>query len=421
MRLGGSETVVESLPSIEMDRIRALRNPIRHYDWGSREAIASWTGRPTPSARPEAELWLGAHPSDPSQVRIDDATTSTEPLDRWIARDPAAALGSDVAERFDGELPFLFKVLAPERALSIQTHPDAERARRGYAREDAAGLAPEDPQRNYRDPHSKPELICALTQFSALCDLRERRDTARLLRALAIDSLETVAEVVETEGSAAGLRALLELDEEPRRAIALDAAARVADTNEPALELVGHLGAQHPGDIGVLAPLFMNRVDLSPGEALFLDAGRIHAYLQGFGVELMGNSDNTLRGGLTTRHVDVPEFLAALDPSEGVPRRLAPNAEGEGVLHYAAPTARFELRRFQLEGRSVLDRKPGEGPEIWLCTAGRVRLRDTRHAASFELAAGSAVWVPASAGRVEISGEGALHVASVPARPSSRA
>lgn len=418
MRLGGSETFGESLPSSAMDRIRALRNPIRHADWGSREAIASWTGSPTPSALPEAEIWLGAHPNDPSQVLLGDAPTSAEPLDSWIARDPAAALGASVADRFGGELPFLFKVLAPERALSIQTHPDAERARRGFAREDAAGLARDDPRRSYRDPNSKPELICALTHFSALCDLRERRDVARLLRELAMESLEPIAGVVETAGSAAGLRALLELDEARRRTIAQRAAAGVAGARDPALELVGRLGTQHPGDIGVLAPLFMNQVDLAPGEALFLEAGRIHAYLHGFGVELMGNSDNTLRGGLTTRHVDIPEFLAALVPREGAARRLAPTADAEGVLHYVAPTPEFELRCFDLAPASPLERRPGEGPEIWLCTAGCVRLRDTRHDASFELAAGSAVWVPASSGRFEVAGDGVLHVASVPARAS---
>jgi mannose-6-phosphate isomerase len=394
-----------------MDRIRALRNPIRHYAWGSREAIARWSGRPAPSEQPEAELWLGAHPNDPSRVLLDDAGATAEPLDARIARDPAASLGARVAERFGGELPFLLKVLAPERALSIQTHPDAERACRGYAREDAAGLAPDDPRRSYRDRRAKPELICALTQFSALCDLRERNEAAPLLRAL---QLEALAEVVETAGSAAGLHSLLELSEATKRAIAERVAATVVGARDPAFELVGRLCAQHPGDIGVLAPLFMNFIELAPGEALFLEAGHIHAYLRGLGVELMGNSDNTLRGGLTPRHLDIPEFLAALDPSEGAPRRLTPSAGADGVLRYAAPTPAFELRRFELTAGHSLARTPGDGPEIWLCTSGRAQLHDTRHDASFALPAGSSVWVPATAGPFEVTGDAVFHVAAVP-------
>jgi mannose-6-phosphate isomerase len=413
MRLGGSESAGESLLSVAMDRIRALRNPIRHRDWGSREALARWMGRPCPSEEREAELWLGAHPQDPSRVVLGDG--SEIPLDRWIERDPVAALGRRVAEAFGGELPFLFKVLAPTQALSIQTHPDALRARRGFAREDEQGVPRDAPQRTYRDPYAKPELICALTRFSALCDFRAGDVVASELRALRLAGLERAAEAAASEGSAAGLARLLELDEPARRALAESAAAAAAGTSEGTLELVDRLAGQHPGDIGILAPLFLNRIELAPGEALFLEAGHVHAYLEGLGVELMGNSDNTLRAALTRRAVDLPEFLAALDPSETAPPPIAPEADGHGSLRYATPANEFELRRFELAGGGSLEAAPRDGPEIWLCTSGEARLLDAQHAASFELVPGAAVWVPASAGRIELRGSGTLHVASVPA------
>ena len=154
-----------------MDRIRRLRNPIRDYAWGSKTALAQLQGRPGPTASPEAELWMGAHPLFPSEVEV-DSDSDWVPLSEWIRRDPAAVLGEETARRFGGELPFLFKVLAAERALSIQAHPDAQQARAGFERENAAGLALEDPRRNYRDANPKPELICALTRFRLLCGFR---------------------------------------------------------------------------------------------------------------------------------------------------------------------------------------------------------------------------------------------------------
>jgi len=166
-----------------LDRIRLLRNPIRHYRWGSRTAIARLQGRSHPTEQPEAELWMGAHPDDPSFVEAGDGP----PVDllRWIERDPVAVLGERVAREHDGALPFLLKVLAAETPLSVQTHPDAERARRGYARENAAGVPLRSARRSYRDPHAKPELICALTPFDALCGFRPQRAVAASMRAVA--------------------------------------------------------------------------------------------------------------------------------------------------------------------------------------------------------------------------------------------
>lgn len=402
-----------------MDRIRALRNPIRHYPWGSHTALAEWGGRASPSPEPEAELWLGAHPSAPSHVVVDTAGERNVPLDEWITRDPVAALGERVAAEFDGQLPFLFKVLAPSRALSIQTHPDAERAERGFQRENEAGLPNDHPERSYRDPRPKPELICALTGFSALCGFQPRDAVAAQLRDLGIELLAAVAEKVETSGSAAGLSELLKLAPAARKDLAESATARIETLpdGDPAYALVTELGRQYPTDVGILAPLFMNAVVLAPGEALFLEAGLVHAYLHGFGIELMGNSDNTLRGGLTQRHIDLPEFLAALDPSEAAPPKLRPVASSaEQPLRYQTPERSFSLQRLAIgPGAGLEPLRSSSGPEIWLCTAGRLRLEATPASRQLELVRGQAAWVPAAAGSFQIEGEGVVHVACMPA------
>ncbi|MFQ5418111.1 MAG: mannose-6-phosphate isomerase, class I, partial [Myxococcota bacterium] len=152
-----------------MDRVRLLRNPIREYAWGSHTALAELLGAPSPSAQPQAELWMGAHREAPSRVR---AGSDEPPLADWIARDAIAVLGPEVARHFGGELPFLLKILAAARPLSLQTHPDAQQARKGFERENAAGVAAGAPNRSFRDPNPKPELVCALTQFTALCGFR---------------------------------------------------------------------------------------------------------------------------------------------------------------------------------------------------------------------------------------------------------
>ena len=399
-----------------MDRIRALRNPIRHYPWGSHTALSEWSGRPSPSEQPEAELWLGAHPSAPSQILTGSDGDAPIPLDRWIAQDPVAALGERVAATFEEQLPFLLKVLAPAKALSIQTHPNAERARRGFERENEAGLPLDHPKRSYRDPRPKPELICALTGFSALCGFREREDATDRLRQLALPALAPICETIEERGTAAGLSALLREAPESRESAATEVARRVGAgaTEDPVHAIVGRLATQYPGDIGILAPLFLHTVTLAPGEALFLRAGLVHAYLDGFGIEVMGNSDNTLRGGLTGRHVDVPEFVGALDPSERVPARLRPSGKPGELERYVTPDSAFALQRLTvspLEARAV---PRSSGPEIWLCTAGHVRVESRRGTGALELPCGEGLWVPASEGPLRASGEGVIHIASGP-------
>jgi mannose-6-phosphate isomerase len=400
-----------------MNRIRLLRNPIRDYAWGSRSALAELTGRPAPAPTPEAELWMGAHPAAPSEVRADSGWVS---LPDWIRRDPEAVLGVETARRFGGELPFLFKVLAPERALSIQTHPDAERARAGFERENAAGLELGDPKRSYRDPNPKPELICALTRFRLLCGFRRAEEILRGFLALRLSSLEPL--IAELRGAPEGgglerfFRALMTRDDEERRRLAEEVAEAATRGEQDRLVCgwVQELAHQHPGDVGVLAPLLLNPIELGPGQALYLPAGELHSYLGGVGVELMANSDNVLRGGLTTKHVDVTELLDTLSFREGLPPLLEPRAVAEAERVYDTPAHEFSLSVLRSSRAAPVSVDTGGSVEILLCTEGEAVVRGRAHREATPLPRGAAALVPAGAGAYRVEGEATLHRAGVP-------
>lgn len=363
---------------------------------------------------------MGAHPSAPSLLTGEDAATPDRQLDEWIARDPLVTLGEATSERFGGELPFLFKVLAPDRALSIQTHPDRARARAGFDRENAAGLSASAPGRSYRDPNPKPELICALTRFDALCGFHDPADIRSGLERLEIASLGAILQALESGGIATGFRALLETDVATQREIAEAASIRAAAfAEDPPFALVSVLAEQHPGDIGALAPIWMRLISLEPGQALFLEAGEIHTYISGVGIELMGNSDNVLRGGLTAKHVNVPELCETLTFSQTAPRVLTaePEETGDGSV-YPTSAEEFTLRVFDVSDEQPIERSStASSAEIWLCSAGSASLTDKRYETTLELARGEAAWIPASAGPHRVEGAGAFHVASVGPTP----
>ncbi len=396
-----------------IDRIRLLTNPIRDYAWGSHSAIAELQGRPAPTERPEAELWMGAHPNAPSRLcRGEDR----ERMDAAIARRPRAILGERVAQRYQG-LPFLFKVLAAEQPLSIQAHPDSHRARAGFARENAAGLAPDDPQRSYRDARHKPELVCALSPFLALRGFRAPSETRALLERLEAPGLAALLRCLDEPDAGRGLHRLLEtlLRTPPEaRRDALDEAVTAARTlapSEPAFDWVVRLGERYPDDAGVLAPLFLHLVRLEPGEAMYLPPGELHAHLAGTCVEVMANSDNVVRGGLTHKHVDVVELLEIVRFEPGPIEVVRPAPDAHGRLVYATPAAEFELSRLEVQGdtRSF----PASGAEILLCTEGALLVRGAS-GDGVALSRGDSCLVPDAAGGYRLEGSGTLFRASVP-------
>jgi mannose-6-phosphate isomerase len=348
--------------------VELLENPVRPYAWGSRTVIAELRGEPSPSPHPEAEMWLGAHPGDPSRlVGADGGRTSL--LDALRA-DPEGLLGPDRCAKWSGNLPYLLKVLAADEPLSLQAHPSSAQAAEGFARENAAGIPVDAPTRNYRDASHKPELICALSEFHALVGFREVPGTLALLRALDVAELAPHVALLAAQPDAAGLRALfttwitLPQSVLDRAVPALQAACvRLAADGEFAREarMALELSERYPGDAGVLAALLLNLAVLEPGEALYLPAGNMHAYLSGAGVELMANSDNVLRGGLTPKHVDVAELLRVLDFTPHTPPVLH-GTDDNGWVRYDTDAAEFLLRR--LDGGRGADavRGPGRRP-----------------------------------------------------------
>jgi mannose-6-phosphate isomerase len=380
--------------------VELLDNPVRAYAWGSRTVIPELLGQEVPSAHPQAEMWLGAHPADSSHlVHADGGRVSL--LDA-LGADPKQLLGPERSERWDSTLPYLLKVLAADEPLSLQAHPSLEQARAGFAREEAAGLARDASNRNYKDANHKPELICALTELDALVGFRDPAITVRLLRALEVPELASHAELLAAQPDADGLRALF------TTWITLPQA--VLDTLVPALQegcvkLAGddgvfsteartvlELSERYPGDAGVLAALLLNRVSIDPGEALYLPAGNLHAYLSGAGIEIMANSDNVLRGGLTPKHVDVPELLRVLDFHSTPPPIVTGKPDGDWV-RYDTPAVEFLLRRFDgAPGNPVS--VPDRGPRILLCTAGKARVRSL--GGELEIGRGASLWLGAA-------------------------
>ncbi|KMV21089.1 mannose-6-phosphate isomerase, class I [Mycobacterium heckeshornense] len=390
-----------------------LRGAIRTYAWGSRTAIAEFTGRPVPAAHPEAELWLGAHPGDPAWLETDDGEISL--LDALIA-DPEGQLGSSARTRFGDVLPFLVKVLAADEPLSLQAHPSAEQAIEGYLREERLGIPVSSPIRNYRDNRHKPELLVALQPFEVLAGFRPAGRTVELLRALAVSDLDPYIELLNDQSDADGLRALFttwitapQPDIDVLIPAVLEGAIHyvTSGATEFAAEAktVLELGEQYPGDAGVLAALLLNRISLAPGEAIFLPAGNLHTYLRGVAVEVMANSDNVLRGGLTPKHVDVPELLRVLDFTPTTEAQLRPPVHRDGLeLIYDTPAAEFAVSVLTLAdehlGHEVDAPSRHDGPQILLCTEGATAIHGKSRALT--LNRGMAAWVAADDGPIRL-------------------
>jgi mannose-6-phosphate isomerase len=380
--------------------IHPLTGAVRPYAWGSRTVLAALQGRPVPTEGPEAELWLGAHPGDPSTVPGADGPVSLATL---ISEDPKGQLGGEVADEFGARLPYLMKVLAAEAPLSLQAHPDAEYARIAYAAQEADPSAP----RNYTDAYHKPEMLVALTPFDALCGFRDPAVSADVLAELPVPDLAPVVAALRTgvPGLRDAVRMLLEWPAEGRAAL-VDA-ARAAGP-----EVAGKLAAHYPGDPGVLVALLLNHVRLAPGEAIWMPAGNMHAYLHGAGVEIMAASDNVLRGGLTPKRVDVAELLKVLrfevlDDPVLPARPVAP-----GVVTWPVPVREFALYRIDLDGRPPVE-VPGSGPRIVLVSRGEVFLGEA-HGTTLELRTGSAAYAPADAGPITVAGQGEVFAATMP-------
>lgn len=392
-----------------------LDNPIQNYAWGSHTLLAQLLGRP-PAERPEAELWIGAHPRAPSRA------PGGRSLLELIAADPARLLGPDVQRRFGAQLPFLLKVLAVESPLSLQAHPNLEQARAGYAREQAAGIPLDAQERTYKDENHKPELLCALTRFEALSGFREPRLTARLFSELGLAELGLVAQLrsSQPEPLRVAFSGLMTLAAEARAQLTADVLTRAERASGTASPFQGsftwavRLGQAYPGDIGAVASLLLNHLVLEPLQAVYLEAGRLHAYLSGSGVEIMANSDNVLRGGLTPKHVDVAELSKVLRFDAPEVSVTPTHRRSEVELAYETGASEFSLSRIDLEAQHPI-RLQLEGPELLLCVNGQARVQPAQGGAQGAglLAQGQACFLPASDGSVRLEGTARLFRAGV--------
>jgi mannose-6-phosphate isomerase len=368
-----------------------LTSPVRHYPWGSRTVIPDLLGLPSPAEQPYAELWMGAHPDAPSMLA--DGTG----LDAAIKANPDRLLGPKVRERFGNRLPFLMKVLAADTPLSLQAHPTTAQAEAGFAAEEAAGVPHDDPTRTFKDPFHKPEILCAITPVEALCGFRPVQESLHCLAKLQLPELMPTIAALARGGLRAAIPQLLALSARRRvslvRAVATKAAGFVAEHDPEFINTyrwAATLADIYPGDPGVVISLLCNHLRLAPGEAVFLPAGNLHAYLCGAGIEVMASSDNVLRGGLTNKHVDLAALIEVLDFTDGKVPVLHP-VLGPGGLRYRVPIDDFDLTRCQV------DDDPGvlttSGPQVILCAEGTAVL--TAADDEVVLEQGSSAFVPA--------------------------
>lgn len=389
--------------------IYKLDTTVKHYAWGSSEWIPQLTGRPNPALKPWAELWMGVHKEGPSKI-----TETGKALGEFIAGDPAGTLGEKTAREF-GNLPFLLKFLAAAKPLSIQAHPNLEQARRGWEKEKKAG------EGNYHDANHKPEVICALSSFSAMAGFRPIGETQALLEAFFEDAKASSAENKLKERLLASLSSgayrkflhlLLSLGRDEagilaKRALMMpEKPSRAAEKVQAALSFCGAFAGMYPEDPAIIAPLYLNLLELRPGEAIYIPSGTLHAYIRGFGVECMANSDNVLRGGLTDKRINAEELLAILDfapykpeISVGLP---AENSGGRGGwLRYPAPIREFTLFRLETTDRETA-RLEEEGAALITLTRGAAEITVSgpggyekgENAAALVLKEGESAFVP---------------------------
>jgi mannose-6-phosphate isomerase len=394
-----------------------LKNTVQKYDWGSRTAIPELLGEKNFSDEPAAELWMGAHPKAPSLV---DQNGQWIALNDLIAQNPQAVLGEQVARKFHNQLPYLLKVLAAAKPLSIQAHPSREQARRGFEFENDAGIPLDATNRNYKDPNHKPECICALSPFWALYGFRSIAEILFLMGEICPHGLGSELGRLKKQADPGGLKRffskLMSMENDQKMQVIEEATLNVHKRlhQEPAFHWSAKLGVEYPSDIGMLAPLYLNLIQLKPGQALFLPAGELHAYLEGVGIELMANSDNVLRGGLTPKHIDVPELLKVLNFRPHKIKRLGAKKRGQTEKAYASSAEEFALSVIAISNDDFYQKSNMYSAEILLCTEGKAQLKTSGSSRSLDLQKGNSAIVFAEAGSYTIKGNAVLFKAAVP-------
>ncbi|HDZ8828191.1 TPA: mannose-6-phosphate isomerase, class I [Aeromonas dhakensis] len=390
------------MSSRDLPSFLSMQNPIQGYDWGSHDALTTLFGIPNPAGKPQAELWMGAHPNGCSEVVL---AGQTQKLSTLIERDPAAVLGEATQTRF-GSLPFLFKVLCAEKALSIQVHPSKAQAEAGFAKEEAAGISPKAANRNYKDPNHKPELVFALTPYQAMNGFRAIPAILALFERVKLPALAELVAALAASQNEAGLQhffhqLLVQEGARKEEALAGLQAFAAKHQDEETFALITSLAAQYPGDVGLFSPLLLNVVTLQPGQAMYLDACTPHAYVRGTGLEIMANSDNVLRAGLTPKYIDVAELLACTRclPKPDDQILLAPRMDG-AVQHFEVPVPDFTFSVYPAGEHQLTT----ASAEILFAIDEAVILK--RGDDTLRLEKGQSAFIPAATGRYQLLAEG---------------
>jgi mannose-6-phosphate isomerase len=389
-----------------MKKIFKLDCVVQDYAWGATDYIPRLLNIENKENKPFAELWMGAHAKAPSIVK-----STREALNKAIESNPTEMLGLECAHVFNNKLPYLFKVLSSKKPLSIQSHPNLQQAKLGYQQENEAGIALNDFYRNYKDDNHKPELICALTEFHAMCGFRKADEIIKNFKVCKLDHyLDSF--ILFTENKDKQSLKLLFSEILNSKGIKKGRLLNGLITNLYYLDdvltqyWIEEMLELYPNDIGALSPLFLNTFILKPGEAIYLKAGILHAYLRGTGIEIMANSDNVLRGGLTPKNIDVKELLSILDTSMTTPEIQSKN-QNDKVINYHIPINEFSLKRINLKGNhTIVNNKPS----IALLINGSISICTDKECLNFDK--GEVAFIPGSIQEYEISGEGLLFIAS---------
>lgn len=384
--------------------MQKLINSVQNYAWGSKSALTELYGIANPDHLPMAELWMGAHPK--SSSKITDSQGTVRSLRDVIDADKATLLGREVAERF-GELPFLFKVLCAAQPLSIQVHPNKRASEIGFAKENAAGIAMDAAERNYKDPNHKPELVFALTPFLAMNAFREFSEIVSLLQPVA-GAHTAIAHFLEQpngERLSALFASLLNMQgEEKARALAILRSALESQQGEP-WQTIRVISEFYPDDSGLFSPLLLNVVKLKPGEAMFLFAETPHAYLQGTALEVMANSDNVLRAGLTPKYIDIPELVANVKfEAKPAAELLTQPVKNGSELDFPIPVDDFAFSLHDLSAQPTAIAQ--QSAAILFCLEGEAVL--SKGEESLTLKPGESAFISAAESPVQVSGNGKL-------------
>ncbi|HNS83811.1 MAG: mannose-6-phosphate isomerase, class I [Candidatus Cloacimonas sp.] len=384
-----------------------IKPSLQNYSWGDTKYLQELIGEQQEIGKPLAEIWFGAHPKAPSLVITEKGEI---PMNKLLQDMPENMLGT----KQNITLPFLLKILAAAEPLSLQVHPDKQTAQNGFRQEEQEGIPLTDLKRSFKDPNHKPELICALTPFIAMCGFRPFEEIIRNFLILGIAEIWQKFSAFNKNPSKNTLKDLfsqiLESDSSQ-----LQEFMHILESKQPELspklkftcQICKHLNEFYPFDSGIVSPLLLNTFTLQPGQAIFLDAGILHSYIQGAGIEIMANSDNVIRGGLTPKFIN-REILFAITRFETyLPQLIHPHLKINELVSYPTPAEEFYLSRLILEGTYILDNL--HKPLLVFCFKGSFTTED-----GFLLERGKAMFISFVERPVTLSGSADLFIASIP-------